>query len=124
MVGSQIYWSYQDLVATQTTATGPDWPGITAIGAGALVTLVLTALRIRFLWFPLHPVGYLAANSWGMHVNWLPFFLGWLMNVLTTRYGGLAVYRRLLPVFLGLIVGDMLHEGLWGIVTWATGGAQ
>lgn len=124
MVGSQIYWSYQNLVATQTTATGPEWGGILAIGAGALVTLTLSILRMKLLWFPLHPVGYLAANSWGMHINWLSFFLGWLFNVLIIRYGGLAVYRRLLPLFLGLILGDMLHEGLWGMVTWATGGRQ
>jgi hypothetical protein len=122
MVGSQIYYSYHDLVDSINTAAGPDWRGITAIGAGALVTLALAGLRGRFLWFPLHPVGYLAANCWGMHINWLSFFLGWLLNMLITRYGGLSVYRRLLPLFFGLIVGDMVHEGLWGIVRWAVGG--
>ena len=124
MVGSQIYWSYKDLVAAHTESTGPDWGGITAIGAGALVTVALSSLRVRFLWFPLHPIGYLAANSWGMHINWLSFFIGWLLNVLITRYGGLTIYRRLLPLFFGLIVGDMLHEGLWGMVKWAAGGSQ
>jgi hypothetical protein len=124
MVGSQIYYSYQDLVDAHSTAMGPDWRGIAAIGAGAGVTLLLAAMRGRFLWFPLHPVGYLAANCWGMHINWLSFFIGWLLNMLITRYGGLSLYRRLLPVFFGLIVGDMLHEGLWGIVRWAVGGSQ
>ena len=38
------------------------------------------------------------------------------------REGLPVLYQRLLPVFFGLIVGDMLHEGVWGIVTWATGG--
>ena len=94
------------------------------MGAGALLTIALSSLRARFLWFPLHPVGYLAANSWGIHINWISFFLGWLFNVLLIHYGGLRVYRRMLPVFLGLIVGDMLHEGLWGLVTWITGGTQ
>ncbi len=122
MVGSQIYYSYQDLVDTHNTATGPDWRGIGAIAAGALITIALSSLRTRLLWFPLHPVGYLVANSWGIHINWFSFMAGWLLNVLITRYGGLKTYRALLPVFLGLIVGDMLHEVLWGVVTWATGG--
>ena len=124
MVGSQIYYSFQDLVDAHASATGPDLRGILAIAAGALVTLALAALRGRFLWFPLHPVGYLAANCWGMHINWLSFFLGWLLNMLITRYGGLTLYRRLLPLFYGLIVGDMLHEGIWGMIRWAAGGTQ
>ncbi|MCA1595521.1 MAG: hypothetical protein LC772_03730 [Chloroflexi bacterium] len=124
MVASQIYWSFEDLVATHATAAGPDWRGIAAVLAGALITLALSALRMRFLWFPLHPVGYLAANSWGMHINWAPFLIGWLLNSLITRYGGMSAYRRLLPIFLGLVVGDMLHEGVWGAIAWLTGATQ
>ncbi len=118
MVGSQIYWAYQDMMETHGSLTGPDWKGILAMGGGALVTVALSALRMRFLWFPLHPVGYLAANSWGMHINWASFLIGWLLKLLITRYGGLSLYTRLLPLFLGLIVGDMVHEGIWGFVAW------
>ena len=122
MVGSQIYWSYQNLATTLGDPTPTDWGGVAALGVGAVVTVALSALRARFLWFPLHPVGYLAANSWGIHINWFSLMMGWLLNVLLTRYGGLTVYRRALPLFLGLIVGDMLHQGLWGLVAWITGG--
>src|SRR5262249_29114067 len=122
MVGSQIYWSYQDLLEAWSNPTGIQWGGVAALGVGAAVTAMLGWLRMRFLWFPLHPVGYLAANSWGMHINWASFTLGWLIKVFVTRYGGLPLYRRLLPFFLGMIVGDTLHEGFWGLVTWVTGG--
>jgi hypothetical protein len=122
MVGHQIYWSYNSILYYREAPRGPEWNGVAAIGAGALVTIALSSLRMRFLWFPLHPVGYLAANSWGMHINWASFVLGWLLNVLITRYGGMKGYRRLLPLFFGLIVGDMLREGVWGMVAWITGG--
>ncbi len=124
MVGSQIYWSYQDLVGAISSPTGPQWDGILAICGGGLVAVVLSWMRMNFLWFPLHPVGFIAANSWGMHLNWLTFLIGWLIKELVTRYGGMKTYQRLLPFFLGLIVGDMLHEGIWGMVTWLTGGRQ
>lgn len=124
MVGSQIYWSYQNLVATYDAPGDPEWGGILAMSAGALVVMALSWLRMNFLWFPLHPVGFLAANSWGMHINWASFLIGWMLKTLITRYGGLAVYRRLLPLFLGLIVGDLLHQGIWGLVTWMVGGAE
>ena len=122
MVGSQVYWSYADLTSALQTPKGPEVSGILAIAAGAGIATTLSWMRMRYLWFPLHPVGFLAANSWGMHINWASFFIGWLIVVPVTRYGGLPVYRRLLPLFFGLIVGDMLHEGIWGMVTWMTGG--
>jgi hypothetical protein len=124
MVGSQIYWSYQNLVNDVSSPTGPQWNGILAMSGGALIAIALSWLRARFLWFPLHPVGFIAANSWGMQLNWFSFLLGWLLKALVTRWGGMRTYQRLLPLFLGLIVGDMVHEGVWGIVTWATGGRQ
>jgi hypothetical protein len=124
MVGNQSFWSYANLVAAFDAPKGPEWSGICAIGFGALVTMVLSWLRLNFLGFPLHPVGYLAANSWGMHLQWTTFFLGWLIKTAVTRYGGLELYRRLLPLFLGMIVGDLVQEGLWGFVAWATGGVQ
>jgi hypothetical protein len=124
MVGNQSFWSYSSLVATLSAPKGPEWNGICAIGVGALVTVALSYLRFSFLAFPLHPVGYLAANSWGMHLSWITFFIGWLIKTAVTRYGGLELYRRLLPLFLGMIVGDMLNQGIWGMVAWATGGVQ
>jgi hypothetical protein len=96
--------------------TTTDWSGITALGTGAGIALTLAALRAQFLWWPLHPIGYMAANSWGMHWNWGSFTLGWLLKVLLLRYGGLRAFRAAVPFFIGLVVGDMLGEGLWGAV--------
>ena len=122
MVASQSFWSFSNLMAAYQAPKGPEWGGVFAIGVGALVTIVLSYLRVQFLGFPLHPVGYLAANSWGMHLQWASFFIGWLLKTRLTRYGGLLLYRRMLPFFLGLIVGDMVHQGVWGLISWATGG--
>jgi hypothetical protein len=124
MVGTQIHWSYQSLMNAHDTPNGPELGGILAMGTGALVVIALSSLRTRFMGFPLHPIGFLAANSWGMQINWVSFLLGWLLKTLISRYGGLRVYNLLLPLFLGLIVGDALHNGLWGLIAWATGGAR
>jgi hypothetical protein len=105
-VGGRMY----DMIVNPT---GPDVNGIMAMSAGAATTVGLGLLRHRFWWWPLHPLGYLAANGWGMHWYWLPFFLGWLWKALTLRYGGLRLYRRLLPFAIGLIMGDMIGRALW-----------
>ena len=84
------------------------------MAVGAVTTLALAALRSRFLWWPLHPIGYMIANSWGMHLNWGSFTLGWVVKVALLRWGGLRTFRRAVPFFIGMVVGDMLSEGLWG----------
>ena len=38
------------------------------------------------------------------------------MKVLLLRYGGLLAVRAAVPFFIGLVVGDMLSEGLWGAI--------
>jgi hypothetical protein len=119
MVGSQVYWSYSDLLEDINNPTGPQWRGIAAIGAGGAVATALALMRMNFWWWPFHPIGFLAANSWGMHINWSMFLLGWLIKVYVTRYGGLQLYRRLLPFFLGFIVGDIVSQGVWGFFNMA-----
>ena len=85
-----------------------------AVGLG--VTCLLAFLRMRFLGFPLHPVGYAMANtySWG-HLP-VPFFIAWLTKTLVLRYGGMRLYRRSLPLFLGLIMGDLLNGAFYTLM--------
>lgn len=69
-IGSQSYWAYQNLTSYITTPTGPSKSGITAIACGFGASLALAACRFRYAWWSLHPAGYMAANSWGMHIYW------------------------------------------------------
>ena len=34
----------------------------------------------------------------------------------TLRYGGLNTYRRFVPFFLGLVLGDCVMGSLWGLI--------
>jgi hypothetical protein len=86
------------------------------MSVGAAVATTLAALRARFVGWPLHPIGYMAANSWGMHWNWGSLLVGWMLKSVLLRYGGLGLFRRAVPAFIGMVVGDMLSEGIWGAV--------
>jgi len=79
-----------------------------AYAFGCLFTLFLAAMRVRFIWWPFHPAGYLVAGSFGLFRLWLPIFVSWLIKVLLLRYGGLQAYRRALPFFMGLILGEFV----------------
>jgi len=83
--------------------------------------LLLTSLRLRFLWWPLHPIGYAMAGTAIMLNLWFSMFAAWVLKGLLVRYGGLKAYRRSLPFFLGLILGDFLSAGVWILIEGVTG---
>ena len=94
----------------------PNVPALAAMGAGYLFTVMLMALRMRFYWWPFHPVGYAVSSSWSLNIIWLPLLIAWIVKLLLLRYGGLKLYRDSLPFFLGLILGEFVVGSLWTII--------
>jgi len=94
----------------------PDVPGLWGVGFGAASVWMLAMLRSRLLWWPLNPIGYVLGSSSDLAQVWFCFFLGWLAKSLALRYGGRRLFDRLLPFFLGLILGDFAAAGLWSLI--------
>jgi hypothetical protein len=91
-----------------------------AIVVGFLFAAFLQAMRVRFFWWPFHPLAYAVSGSWEMNLLWLPLFIAWLTKVVLLRYGGMRVFSGALPFFYGLILGQFIPGSLlniWGIVT-------
>jgi hypothetical protein len=84
---------------------------------GFIVTAVLSLLRARFAWWPLHPVGYLMLPTNPAQIMWFSIFIGWVCKALIVRFGGSSLYQKARPFFLGLIVGDCAAAGLWLVVS-------
>jgi len=82
---------------------------------GGGVALLLRLAMFSIPTWPLHPIGYAVAHTDSMHYMWMPFLIAWLLKTLVLRYGGVKVYQRLVPFFMGLILGDVVVAGLWGI---------
>ena len=85
----------------------PAWYQIGAMSVGAGFAVLLQVLRTRWVGFPLHPFAFAVAQSASLLPFWLSFLAAWLAKILIFRYGGLSLYRRTIPLALGLIVGDM-----------------
>ena len=56
------------------------------------------------------------ASSWGMSVLWVPMLLAWATKFVMLRYGGLGLYRRALPFFFGVILGECIAGSLWSLL--------
>src|SRR5207244_2496484 len=49
---------------------------------GFAFTALLSFLRLRFAWWPLHPIGYLMLGTFPIAHLWFSTFIGWLAKVL------------------------------------------
>jgi hypothetical protein len=88
---------------------------------GAAAGLAVSVLRLRVVWWPLHPLGLVLANAWATSVIWFSIFLAWLLKSVAMRYGGLRFYRLSLPFFLGMVLGEAFTAVVWVVVGAATG---
>jgi hypothetical protein len=82
-----------------------------AVIFGVVATWGLAVLRRRFLWWPLHPLGYALTGTMQLgYANKMlvSVFLGWLFKALTLRFGGARGFRLLRGAALGLVLGDLM----------------
>ena len=96
--------------------TGPNGTAVGFVGVGFGISMLLGWARLKFLSFPLHPLAYAIAPSWGMAQLWLPLLIGSMAKMGILKFGGLRSYRIALPFFLGLILGEITIGSLWTIV--------
>jgi hypothetical protein len=89
-----------------------DWTRMVLLGAGVLLTSCLYAMRYRFPWWPLHPLGLAAGPVYPVTHVVFPLFWGWAAKLAILRYGGSRMYRVARPFFLGLILGYYVGAGL------------
>lgn len=101
-------WAYNKITTLQKDQPGVKWEGLRFWGAGVVVMGLLTALRYRLAWWPLHPVGFAIGWNWPIRASAFAVFLTWAVKVVILRIGGINLYRRCRPFFLGMLVGYTL----------------
>jgi len=116
-VGSGAFNRLQQWLSYPKT---PDLLRVGFMGVGVCAVFLLRILRMRFLFWPFHPAGYALAVSFAIDYFWFPFFLSWLLKALILKHGKIKGYRKAIPFFMGLILGDFVMGGLWmifGVIT-------
>ncbi|MBI2298551.1 MAG: hypothetical protein HYU66_06285 [Armatimonadetes bacterium] len=124
-VGLNNPWTYKNspmlplqfldsLLTKPMAASTTSWWGVIGGGVGMWAVMVL---RANVPWFRLHPAGFIIASGYPLSCFWFSFLLGWLLKNAILKAGGLRLYRRARPIFLGLVVGDCLNGGLWVILS-------
>ncbi|MCC6730999.1 MAG: hypothetical protein IT208_16870 [Chthonomonadales bacterium] len=111
---------YQQMASRIADAPPRDIPRLEALGGGFLFTAALYWLRLHWLGSPFHPLGFVLATAYGDSANpmWFPLMVAWLLKASILRAGGLSLYRRGIPFFLGLAMGHFFMAGVfWPVLS-------
>ncbi|RMD83774.1 MAG: hypothetical protein D6820_01835, partial [Lentisphaerae bacterium] len=75
---------------------------------GLVMVLAFSFIRMRWVNFPLHPIMFLMFASYANAVFGFSFLLGWLIKTLILRFAGARIYHDLMPIFMGLVAGELM----------------
>ena len=96
---------------------GVNAPAVIFMCVGFLITGLTWWMRRRFIFWPLHPAGYaIASSTWTFSWLWFSIFTSWAIKTALLKFGGIGLYRRARPIFLGLILGEYIVGGGWVII--------
>lgn len=83
---------------------------------GMATTALMLGLRYVLPWWPLHPIGFAAATAYPVNRIVFSIFFAWLAKFVILRTGGIDLYRKATPFFLGLMMGYFVGVGVSFVV--------
>jgi len=93
-------------------------PGATTfMGIGLAFTFLLMFMRMRFLWWPLHPAGYALSTNFGIDYIWSCLLFSSIIKWCILTYGGMGTHRKAVPFFFGVILGEYCMGSFWSLLS-------
>jgi hypothetical protein len=111
---SGVFWQLQSRL---NNLSGTDVPAVGFMGVGLCFTFLLMFMRMRFLWWPLHPAGYALSMNFGIDYIWSCLVFSSLIKWFVLEFGGMRLHRKATSFFFGVILGEYCTGGFWSLVS-------
>jgi hypothetical protein len=95
----------------------PNIPAVLAMSGGLLFTFFLMFMRMKFIWWPLHPAGYAISMTFGVEYFWSCLVISSLVKLLVLRFAGMHVNRLVTSFFFGVILGEYCVGAFWSALS-------
>lgn len=116
--GSGFSWESMNILTSRINFFKElDLGAINFMFLGAAFTTFLSVMRMKFLWWPFHPVGYAISMNFGVDYIWFTILLGSVIKWSILKFGGLKALRRASPFFLGVIIGEYAIGSFWSALS-------
>ena len=110
--------TYNFLASWLTIPQTTDFLGLSVLGVTFIGNLGIMFARARFVWFPLHPAGYVIGVAPGTTDNyWFTLLITTIVKWLILKHGGIKAYRQAIPFFIGLVLGEALMGCFWPLLS-------
>jgi hypothetical protein len=124
VLAAELNWTgwavYNNLASWLQAPRPPDHPGMAAFAGGGLFALVLAMIRMRYVWWPFHPMGYALGIGNTVERWWFALLICTFVKGVIVHYGGVRGYRQALPFFMGLVLGQYVVSCIWSIIAVVT----
>lgn len=88
----------------------PSLPHLFSFGLTAVLALITAICRLKFPWWPVHPMVFIFLGSGAGMLMSFSFGMGFAIKALLTKYGGGRMYQNFKPAMVGLIAGTLVGE--------------
>ena len=116
-----VHYPFSFITRNILNAPSVDWTGWILRAWGGTFMALLMLARQRLHWWPIHPLGLPISSMWMTARLLMSVFTAWLIKGVMLRYGGLPLYRKFKPLFIGLVAGQFLSMAFWLVVDYFTG---
>lgn len=108
--GNQIF--YDNIVKWISTPTALGLIDLGFLGFGAIIMWGLIQLRYQFAGWPLHPVGFAIASAYATDMAMFSVFMAWFIKSIMFRIGGVSLYKKTQPFFIGILFAFSIGVGI------------
>ena len=96
---------------------GTNWYAMGAIAVGTVFGLFLQMMRMRYMWWPFHPLGFAISGNWEMNLVWMPLLIAWVLKTSIIKWLGDRAFQKGVPIFMGLIIGQFVVGSILNIIS-------
>jgi hypothetical protein len=98
------------------TTLKPDHNAIVWVLLGLGLGFGAAVARLRWSWWPLHPIAFLVWSTYPIAMFGPSFLLGWLIKAAVVGTTGARGYHQVKPLMVGVIAGELLSGLFWMVV--------
>ena len=88
----------------------PSVPHLFSFALTAVLALLVAFGRLKYTWWPIHPMVFIFLGSGAGMLMSFSFGLGFAIKALVTKYGGGKMYQECKPAMVGLVAGTLTGE--------------
>lgn len=92
-------------------------PRLWALGISFVTTILLFVGKSMWVNFPLHPVGYILANTYFINMVWGSLLTAMIIKFVALKAGGVMTVRKTMtPFFVGVFLGAVSSFIFWDVI--------